>query len=58
MILMPDLSGDLSRMFSGLRSQWIICYSRRYLRAWSIWIANRLIKERDTPWKLLFLMNS
>jgi len=32
-ILIPDLSGDFSRMFSGFRSQWMIFCSFRYFSA-------------------------
>ena len=57
-ILMPDFSGLFNRIFSGLRSQWIMSCSLRYFKACKIWMANLLIKESEKPQKLLLLMNS
>lgn len=58
MTLMPLLFGCFSRMFSGFRSQCTICCLRKNRSAVRIWMAKRRISPSDTPWKLLFLINS
>ena len=40
MILMLDLLGERSRMFSGFRSQWMMCSRYMNLRAERIWMPN------------------
>ena len=50
-ILMADLPGSLSSMFSGLRSQ---CTMRCFLRARSevsSWMAKRRMSGSETPWE-------
>ena len=55
--LMADLDGCLSRMFSGFKSQWITRCDFRNFKPMSSWEANRLIRLRLRPWKLLLLMS-
>lgn len=59
-ILMADLLGLQSRMFSGLRSQWMMLSSgvaRKSSAVHSCW-ANLRVRFRDTPRKLVFLSRS
>lgn len=48
-IFIPDLAISFNRMFSGLRSQWIILHSDKYNSAYNIWIANLLTKSSSNP---------
>lgn len=60
MILMALLLGLQRRMFSGLRSQWIICSSGvdRYSNARQSCCANLRVKFRETPRKLVLRRRS
>ena len=53
-----DLFGCFRRMFSGFKSQWMtFCFRRNFSDVRSC-DANLRTSPNDSPWKLLFLMNS